>query len=217
MEQRLKQRLVGAIVLVSLAVIFVPIILEGPDDEWAPRNHSMPEPPRMDYGVDMGLTLPPEEPAEPEEIPATPPQETVTATETAPAPAARPPEAEAAPTPAPEAAAPEPVAVQEPAAAKPPPPPPAEPPAREQATLAVPPTGWYIQVGSFSQRMNAEGLRDRLQAAGHATQIQAINIGKAQVYRVLVGPAKSRAIAERQNSELAQKQKLKGIVIEYPG
>ena len=28
MEQKLKQRLVGAIILVSLAVIFIPIILE---------------------------------------------------------------------------------------------------------------------------------------------------------------------------------------------
>jgi cell division septation protein DedD len=65
--------------------------------------------------------------------------------------------------------------------------------------------------------MNAEGLRDRLQAAGHTTRLQAINIGKAQVYRVLVGPAASRASAEKQNSQLATQQKIKGIVLEYPG
>lgn len=30
MEQRLKQRLIGAVVLVALAVIFVPLVLQGP-------------------------------------------------------------------------------------------------------------------------------------------------------------------------------------------
>ena len=30
MQQRLKQRLVGAVVLVALAVIFIPMLLQGP-------------------------------------------------------------------------------------------------------------------------------------------------------------------------------------------
>lgn len=203
MEQKLKQRLVGAIILVSLAVIFVPIILEGPDDEWSPRSHGMPEPPRMDYGVDLELALPPVETPEtgvvepmesgkPEE-----PEEPVTV------PVVVPPVAQ--PT--------------EPVKPAPPPAQPSPPPAPpdKNESLPAPPPGWYIQVGSFSQRMNAEGLRDRLQAAGHTTQLQTINIGKAQVYRVLVGPAASRASAEQQNSRLATQQKIKGIVIEYPG
>jgi DedD protein len=198
MEQKLKQRLVGAIVLVSLAVIFIPIILEGPDDEWSPRSHSMPEPPRMDYGVDMELALPP---VETQEIAETEPEE---APEPVPAPVAAPP-AETPPEPA-QPARP---------AVKPSPPPAAAP--TQSKPLAVPPPGWYIQVGSFSQQMNAEGLRDRLQAAGHNTRLQAINIGKAQVYRVLVGPATSRASAEQENAKLEKQQKIKGIVIEYPG
>jgi cell division septation protein DedD len=65
--------------------------------------------------------------------------------------------------------------------------------------------------------MNAEGLRDRLTAAGHTTRLQEINIGKAQVYRVLVGPTTSRGVAEQQNSRLEKQQQIKGIVIEYPG
>ena len=197
MEQKLKQRLVGAIVLVSLAVIFIPIILEGPDDEWSPRSHSMPEPPRMDYGVDMELALPP---VETEEIAETGAAEALE------------------PVPVPEAVQPaeppsEPVQPAKPAVQTPPPP----AAASQSDSLPVPPPGWYIQVGSFSQQMNAEGLRDRLQAAGHSTRLQAINIGKAQVYRVLVGPATSRASAEQQNAKLEKQQKIKGIVIEYPG
>jgi len=197
MEQKLKQRLVGAIVLVSLAVIFIPIILEGPDDEWSPRSHSMPEPPRMDYGVDMELALPP---VETQEIAET---EAAEALEPVPDPVAVPP-AEQPPEPAPTA---------KPATQ----PPPAPTAAKKGDSLPVPPPGWYIQVGSFSQQMNAEGLRTRLQAAGHSTRLQAINIGKAQVYRVLVGPATSRAIAEQQNARLEKQQQIKGIVIEYPG
>jgi DedD protein len=203
MEQKLKQRLVGAIVLVSLAVIFVPIILEGPDDEWSPRSQGIPEPPRMDYGVDMELALPPVEPPETGEVE---PMEPAEPQEPVAAPVVVPPVPVAQPT--------EPV--------KPVPPPPTQPsppPAApdKNTSLPAPPPGWYIQVGSFSQRMNAEGLRERLQAAGHTTRLQTINIGKAQVYRVLVGPADSRASAENQKSRLATQQKIKGIVIEYPG
>ena len=215
MEQTLKQRLVGAIILVSLAVIFIPIILEGPDDDWSPRSPNMPEPPRMDYGADMALALPPvesesaelgeiepEEPQEPEE-PEEPetsnePGEPVTATVETP-PVAPPVEAVKPAAPAAQPSPPQAVAE------------------KKTVTLPDPPPGWYIQVGSFSQRMNAEGLRDRLQAAGHKTRIQTINIGKAQVYRVLVGPADSRASAEEKSSRLAAQQQIKGIVIEYPG
>jgi len=205
MEQKLKQRLVGAIVLVSLAVIFIPIILEGPDDEWSPRSHSMPEPPRMDYGADMELALPPVETPEAGEVEPMESGEPEEPEEPAVAAAVAPPVAQ---PPAPVTAAPPPAQ---------PSPPPAVAPVKKTETVPVPPPGWYIQVGSFSQKMNAEGLRDRLQAAGHTTRLQAINIGKAQVYRVLVGPAASRTSAEQQNSRLATQQKIKGIVIEYPG
>ena len=203
MEHKLKQSLVGAIVLVSLAVIFIPIILEGPDDEWSPRSHGMPEPPRMDYGVDMELALPPvgagetPETGEDEEAES---GEPVEVEEPVAAVAITPPVAQ---TTEPEKATPTPAQ---------PAPPPAVP-ERKTGSPGTPPPGWYIQVGSFSQRMNAEGLRDRLKTAGHTTQLQTINIGKARVYRVLVGPADSRASAE----QLATQKKIKGIVIEYPG
>jgi DedD protein len=215
MEQKLKQRLVGAIILVSLAVIFIPIILEGPDDEWSPRSPGMPEAPRMDYGVDMELALPPVETAEsgdPENLEPMEPDEPAVV------PAVVPPVAQPAEPAKPEPPPAQPVAPPAPAPAPTPAPAPAAATAdKESGSLPVPPPGWYIQVGSFSQRMNAEGLRDRLTAAGHTTRLQSINIGKAQVYRVLVGPTTSRAAAEQQNSRLEKQQQIKGIVIEYPG
>jgi DedD protein len=198
MEQNLKQRLVGAIVLVSLAVIFIPIILEGPDDEWTPRSHSIPEPPQIDYRASMQLPLPADttEPAaastEPADMqaPAQPEQTAVTP------PAPPIPEPEPAPQP-------EPVATEKPAA----------PEAAPASSAAALPAGWYVQVGSFSQQMNASGLRDRLRSAGYDTRLQATG----STYRVLVGPSDTRKQAEQQRDKLLAKQQLKGIVIQQSG
>ena len=53
MEPALKQRLIGAAVLVALAVIFLPILLEGPQPETAGGAVSldMPAPPPRDREV----------------------------------------------------------------------------------------------------------------------------------------------------------------------
>jgi DedD protein len=206
MEQNLKQRLVGAIVLVSLAVIFIPIILEGPDDEWTPRSHSIPEPPQMDYRASMQLPLPTDtvEPAAARAVPADEPDATepVQTVSTPPAPAAAEPEPGPAPQPEPVAVA-KPETVAKPAAAK-------AAPASDPAAL---PAGWYAQVGSFSQKMNASGLRDRLKSAGYDARLQATGSS----YRVLVGPVKTRVLAEKQRDQLLAGQQLKGIVIQLGG
>ena len=209
MEQKLKQRLTGAIVLVALAVIFVPIILEGPDDDWTPRSHSIPEQPQMDYRADMELELP-------EPMPAAEPrsgrvmadarglrasalvadrraqggERSSPAAEKAPVPVAAPPKpVKAAPAPVP----PKPEKVAEP-------------------TIK----GWFVQVGSFGQEMNASGLRERLKSAGYDARLQKVAIGKGYAYRVLVGPSSSRASAEKTAARLKSGQQLAGMVIEYP-
>jgi DedD protein len=199
MEQTLKQRLIGAIVLVSLAVIFIPIILEGPDDEWTPRSHSIPEQPQMDYRADMELELPPEAP----EVDAAVVEEVISAEQVEPEPSR-----DVATTAAPEKT-PEPVKTA---------PEPAPAPAVKQAVPDTPVLkGWFVQVGSFGQEMNASGLRDRLKAAGYQVQLQTVELGKKHAYRVLIGPSTSRAAAEKLAAKLKTGQQLKGMVIEYPG
>lgn len=211
MEPILKQRLIGAIVLVSLAVIFIPIILEGPDDEWTPRSHSIPDKPRMDYRADMELALPPEsleleevtdvevlsrEQPEIEYEPAVPPAPAKGRAVEVPLPVSKP------------------VKTPEPARVEP------APPVKTTAA-AVPEIrvleGWFVQVGSFGQEMNASGLRDRLVTAGYSVQIQTIELGKNHAYRVMVGPSTSRANAEKLAASLLSGQQLKGMVIEDPG
>ena len=209
MEPILKQRLIGAIVLVSLAVIFIPIILEGPDDEWKPRSHSVPDKPQMDYRADVELALPPEtleveeavaveilsrEQAKPE--PAVPPAPAKTKAVEVPLPVPKP------------VKPPEPVRVEPALPAK-------------TAAAVVPETqslkGWFVQVGSFGQEMNASGLRDRLVAAGYPARLQTVELGKKHAYRVMVGPSASRADAEKLAASLLSGQRLKGMVIEHPG
>ncbi len=198
MDQQLKQRLTGAVVLVSLAVIFVPIILEGPRDEWTPRDHTIPEPPAMDYQAPAELP-----------IPAPLPSAALEQTEDSVAEAPRtvdvplpPPAAQTAPD----------KPVKEP-------PPPAPPPSKPSTTAvakqpATPAAGWYVQVGSFSQSVNAERQRDRLKDAGMDAHLHTADTDKGTSYRVLVGPSASRPQAEKLQQQLATTQKLKGIVIE---
>ncbi|MEN8206552.1 MAG: SPOR domain-containing protein [Pseudomonadota bacterium] len=210
MDQKLKQRLTGAIVLVALAVIFVPIILEGPDDEWTPRSHSIPEQPQMDYRASMGLELPEPETAVEEQT-----GDVITEVLSLPedeSPASKPPPVEAKPATTASKTA-EPVVVAPKPARKAPAPAPSPKPAKK---AKAPIKGWFVQVGSFGQEMNANGLRSRLNSAGYDTRLQKIAIGKGYAYRVLVGPANSRATAEKLAANLKSGQQLAGMVIEYP-
>ena len=202
MEQTLKQRLIGAVVLVSLAVIFIPIILEGPDDEWTPRSHSLPDKPQLDYRADMELVLPP--PVQVDEQPDTTEVEETSLT------GEQPVTKTIKPVAAPPASATKPVKSETTTR------PPAKP-APSAAALSKSLKGWFVQVGSFGQEMNAKGLQDRLVASGFKAKLQEIEIGNKRAYRVLVGPSATRADAEKQAASLKSGQQLKGMVVEYPG
>jgi cell division septation protein DedD len=75
--------------------------------------------------------------------------------------------------------------------------------------------GWFVQVGSFGQEINAKGLQERLKSAGYETRLQKASIGKGYAYRVLVGPSGSRTQAEKVAARLKSGQQLAGMVIEY--
>lgn len=209
MDLKLKQRLTGAIVLVALAVIFVPIILEGPDDDWTPRSHSIPEQPQMDYRSDMELDLPAPMAAG-QERPGSAVTEALRLQEQQPAPAANQPPPGETQTPPAAGKSPEPVA----AAAKPARVAPAPPRAATVPEFDL--KGWFVQVGSFGQEINASGLSERLKSAGYQSRLQKVAIGKGYAYRVLVGPASTRSAAEKTAARIKSGLQLAGMVIEYP-
>jgi len=201
MEQQLKQRLVGAVVLVSLAVIFIPIILEGPRDELAPRRQRIPEPPPLEYRADSQLPLP----ENGDEA-----GDAATTGSPVPVPGETVPEDGGGAPPVPVTA----VGKPKPAPPPAPKPPAPKPPPRQQSSPETLANGWYAQVGSFSQQANAARLQARLGKAGYRAHLQQTDTGKGSSYRVLVGPEKTRDLAETLLRKLAKDLKIEGIVIE---
>lgn len=187
----MKQRLVGAVVLVSLAVIFIPMLLDGGKQEGMPTfGSNIPEKP--DYHFEpLEIPLQPVEP-----IPEDRPQ---LIEESEPAPAKPVPPAEAKPSPA---AKRKPIAKPKP-----------ESKPEVASTPATEPVGWVVQVGSFSQADNAMALRDKLRGAGFTAFVEKLKTGEGTVYRVRVGPELRREAAEAQLEKLKRTQQLDGIVM----
>ncbi len=187
-ENQLKQRIVGAIVLVALAVIFIPMLLSGDrDGDMSIVETNIPAKPEH---VDRVKTLDIEPPAAP------PPAE----------PVRRRPVDEHTP---PQQAAPS-GATQDDT--------PQTPSRSETQVDAPGDDNkaWAVQVGSFSQQSNALGLRDKLRKQGYSTFVEKVSTDNGPVYRVRVGPEVRRSKAEELQQELQAKLKLEGLVVAHP-
>ena len=194
MDVLLKQRLVGATVLVALGVIFVPLILEGPSQTLVPEMEALPEP------EDQVISAPLESFPAPDAIPAEPDTAIIladpqpAAVSEAPAEPAQP-VAEPEPEPEPVVAAPEP---------------------ETKPAKSAPLGSWVVQMGSFSSEQNARRLRDKLRKNGFVTQVEKARIDGKQRFRVRVGPFLERAEAEQSRKQIQDKLTLKGRVLSYP-
>lgn len=215
MDRGLKERLVGAAVLVALAVIFIPMLLDDTPSPYEPitETNIPPRPAEEDQFSSRIIPMDPEPAMEPEVIeplaavepePESPPvmtePETVPEAEAPPAPAAEPaPVEETAEQPP--AVDPEPAPVDEPAA-----------PAIESAAV----TGWVIQLGSFSKRENAQGLEKKLREAGYPAYVEPLQQNGVTSYRVRVGPEVMRSEADKLRDQINKRFELNGIVVRYP-
>lgn len=192
----MKQRLVGAVVLVSLAVIFIPMLLDGGEEGGMPLfGTNIPDKPDYQFEpLDIPLEPVPRIPAERPQLVERPEPQAGTQAETSTQPAE---------SPAP---------IEPPAAEKP-----VAKPAPEPAPVAQSSQGdaWVVQVGSFSSSDNALGLRDRLRGAGFVAFVEKVKSEDQTVYRVRIGPELKREEADAQLLRLQQKLKLEGIVMGY--
>jgi DedD protein len=203
-----KERLTGAIILVALIVLLVPELLTGPirsAPRTAPGASSAEEAPLRSYTIHLsddahahGASSGASGPEQPAPLPAAAP------------PANSPPDT--APTTtipdsgtaAPQPEQPAPVAPPAPAAtAKPPPV--ARHTAPAPASTASDSDGFYVQLGSFASRTNAEHLAQQVHERGLQVSVSQGTSGR-HLYRVRVGPARDRAAAE----QLAQKLRAGG-------
>jgi DedD protein len=214
LDKAYKQRMVGALVLVALAVIFLPMLFSRQDEQRqvtvdapaAPQAPSVPPVQVEQVAVPEPQALPQEPVPSDEELaqepaaPATP----VAPAPTTPAPTA-PSKPVAAPTPVPAAPAIKPAPTQPITAA----PKPDTTQSRVDANgLSV---SWSVQLASLTSRDSAEKLQKNLRSQGYNAYIRSAD-GKN---RVFVGPLIERAEADRLRDLLNRQQNLKGFVVRF--
>ncbi len=209
MDSGLKQRIIGAVVLVIAAVVFLPMLLTG-QDETTRVEVEAPDRPVMDESeIEVAAPMEPSDPDEPVMgVPPTPlpvpPPPGVTPPPAPPIADTPPP----APAPAP-APSPEPAAPVAPAPATAPAPSPAPSPSAEAQG------GWVIQLGSFSSAGNADGLRQTLRTQGYNAYTRSVQVDGRTITRVYVGPVVDREGANRLRDELARRHDNKGLVVAH--
>ncbi|MDX1253285.1 MAG: SPOR domain-containing protein [Gammaproteobacteria bacterium] len=208
----MKQRLIGALVLVSLVAIVIPFLIGNEEDRAPGPVAAIPPPPSVTAPELATQTFPgqgdPDAGGVPADAQVTP--DTVVDALTPPP----------APEPAPSAAPAQPAEVK-----------PAEPPkkaepktAKVSETAPKPqpaapspgePVAWVVQLGSFASEQNALALRDRLRAKGYPAFVERVSEGGATAIRVRIGPETLRSKADALQQKIEQEMKVKGVVMRY--
>lgn len=180
-----RHRIVGAIVLVALAVIFVPMILSG--REPPPELKDGREAPRAMVETRTVVTpVPVAEPKPAESAESVKvvqvPVEPVPPVETRPAPPAEKPAETKKPEPA---------------------------PAKTAAKIG---NGWMVQVGTFTNLQNAARLRDRLKDLGLSVHTDSVTVSGKKAMRLRVGPYAERARADKAQAQIRRETGVAGVV-----
>ncbi|MCG8380027.1 MAG: SPOR domain-containing protein [Proteobacteria bacterium] len=188
MHQRLKERLVGAAVLVIIAVIFIPMILTGPVDTGSITKTNIPERPTEKFESKL---VPITEQINPvisetrveadtniESEVNTQVEDVKTGEQTQ----------------------------QQPGSIS----------TNKTADKQVGLTAWVVQMGSFTSKVNADQLKLKLQKSGFTAFVEPITQDKETVYRVRVGPELLRSDADKLLKNIKSKMDLEGMVLSYP-
>ncbi|EFW81397.1 Sporulation repeat-containing protein [Pseudomonas savastanoi pv. glycinea] len=182
-----KQRMVGALVLIAVAVIFLPMLFTREDET---RQVQVDAPSAPQAPAASQIRVDPVPVPEPQALPKEPvPNDDDMSS-------SQPPSMPIAPAPAPAPAAPA-------APAKP-----AAPAGVDANGLSI---SWSVQLASMSNRANADNLQKTLRTQGYNAYIRTAD----GVNRVFVGPLIERAEADRLRDQLDKQQKLKGIVVRF--
>ncbi|MFL1513020.1 SPOR domain-containing protein [Pseudomonas prosekii] len=217
LDKSYKQRMVGALVLVALAVIFLPMLFTRQDEQ---RQITVEAPSAPQTPVMPQVQVEPVVVPEPQALPQEPvPSDDEIADQQAPsmpiapaAPAAPAAPVAAAPAPAAKPVTPPPAPVAKPAPAQPIAAAPAKPDTTQSRVdangLSV---SWSVQLASLTSRASAESLQKSLRSQGYNAYIRTAD-GKN---RVFVGPLIERAEADRLRDLLGRQQNLKGFVVRF--
>lgn len=190
MDIRLKQRLIGAVVLVLLVVLVVPEVLTG-----------RPEVEPMEVAVDAQSEATAVQPSATQEV-------EITLVDLAPEDEPVPAEVLAPPSPPPDTDTP-PVAIPDaPSAAVP------------AAPQPGPESGWAVQVAALGNETAARSMAADLQSRGYAAFVLEYRLNGKVYYRVRVGPEAQRdraeALAARLGAERLGGRALEPAVLRHP-
>ena len=194
LDKGLKQRMVGALVLLALAVIFLPMLLSREDESQrvqvdAPEMPATPQAP----DVELQPVAVPEPQLLPDEPMSADAQQGMGSDEPAVA------EQPTAPiTPVTPTAEPEPVVAA-----------PAPVPSKLDANSL--PISWSVQLASLSSTDGAQKLQKTLRSQGYNAYIRSFD----GMNRVFVGPLIERAEADRLRDQLNRQHKLNGFVVRF--
>jgi len=206
-DEQLKRRLIGASVLVALAIIFLPMLLSHkPVVRHPEKMASIPEEPARNFDPSLLQDAPPKDELP---TPETPP-------------------ASHAPAPDVTAAPPAPVAVKPEVKPKSKPPVVSETKpeikigqkAEKKPVVPKPsssPSAWVVQVASFSSRASAEKLVKKLRKAGLDTMNPAaVTVAGKKYFRVQVGPELDKKRAQKLLPRINKISGVKGQIVRYP-
>jgi DedD protein len=205
----LKQRLVGALILVALGVVFWPIIFVEPTEQVVSQPGRIPPRPEVDVT-----------PIEPPDVAGLRPSPELALYRDD----SQAPEPESEPEPEPEQAA------ASPAAAVPGPPADShelvtqsteprltrsEAPERPVIDSDGVPVAWILQVASVSSVTKAEELRDRLLAMQLKAYVKKVEHQEQDLYRVYIGPKFEKAKLDKVRAQVDAEFGVKSMITRY--
>ena len=216
MDNILKQRLIGALILVALGVVFWPIIFVEPEGPGGLPGARIPPPPSVDT-----TPIEPPDTAGLREAPQVAAQRDARAEEAAALAVREASDAEPEPeqTPEPEVEPkPAPTAVSQASSQ-------AETETARSTRKAAPvspkldaqgvPLAWILQVISVSNKTRAESIRDDLITDGHKAYVKPIKSAGRTLYRVYIGPKFEKAQLERIQGQINSQLGVKSMVARY--
>jgi DedD protein len=215
MDRALKERIVGATVLVVIAVLVVPVFLDGPSDEPEIVTESVTLPGQAGQSSKRQTIVLERDREEPvpagggAEREAREPAPAAEGRKEQPVAAARPqsPPPESVPQPAQKQASQErPAEKDTPAASSE-----VRTPAATESATGM----WAVQLGSFSNQTNAERLAAELRKQGYAAFLSRVQTSAEVLHRVRVGPQQNRESAEQVAARLGSDGH-KGQVVPHP-
>ncbi len=198
-DRALKERIIGAVVLVVFAILVVPVFLDGPSQELETISEAVTLPGQNNQNRTQQTIVLDRDRSEP--VPASRAQSPLAAS-TRPEPATVSPTPE---TPSQQRAEQQETVVE-----------PDDSPAPASAPAITSTTGmWAVQLGSFSNQENAERLAASLRDQGYAAFLSQLQTSSGPLQRVRIGPQKDRESAESIAAQLG-KSGHNGQVVPHP-